>query len=74
MSWQNLENENPTLAETGRQWLNGRTSYFATTRTNDTPRIHPVTPIVGSGKLFVFMKLTSPKGKNLVRNGRYTSI
>ena len=35
------------------------------------PRVHPVTPIVGSGKLFVFMEPTSPKGKDLMRDGRY---
>jgi hypothetical protein len=71
MSWQKLENESPGLAEIGKMRLNGRVSYLATTRANGAPRVHPVTPIVGGGRLFVFMEPTSPKGKDLVRNGRY---
>ena len=71
MSWQKLANENSTLAEIGKKRLNGSVSYLATTRANGTPRVHPVTPIIGSGKLFVFMEPTSPKGKDLMRDGRY---
>jgi hypothetical protein len=29
------------------------------------PRVHPVSPIFGSGRLFVFMEPTSPKGRDL---------
>ena len=71
MSWQNLENENPELAQTGQRRLHGRVSYLATVRSNGAPRVHPVTPIIGEGRLFVFMEPTSPKGKDLVRYGRY---
>ena len=71
MSWQKLEDENPTLAETGRQRLNGRVSYLATVQSDGAPRVHPVTPIVGNGRLFVFMEPTSPKGKDLVRGSRF---
>jgi len=33
--------------------------------------VHPVTPILGAGRLFVFMEPTSPKGHDLRRDGRY---
>jgi hypothetical protein len=33
--------------------------------------VHPVTPIVGDGHLFVFMEPTSPKGVDLRRGSRY---
>lgn len=71
MSWQNLENEHPTLAETGKQRLNGRVSYLATVQSNGNPRVHPVTPIIGAGRLFIFMEPTSPKGKDLIGGSRY---
>ncbi len=32
---------------------------------------HPVTPIIGEGRLFLFMEPTSPKGQDLQRDGRY---
>ena len=71
MSWEKLVNEMPSLAQIGQARLNDQVSYLATTRANGAPRVHPVTPIVGEGKLFVFMEPTSPKGKDLVRDGRY---
>ena len=71
MSWQNLQNENPALAQIGQKRLHSRVSYLATVQANGAPRVHPVTPIIGAGRLFVFMEPTSPKGKDLVRNGRY---
>lgn len=71
MSWQNLRNENPSLAETGEERLHGRVCYLATVRTNGAPRVHPVTPLIGQGRLFVFMEPTSPKGKDIVHNGHY---
>jgi len=40
-------------------------AYLATIRAGGTPRVHPVTPIVGSGRLFLFMEPTSPKGHDL---------
>ena len=46
MSWQNSQNDNPDLAETGRMWLNGRVSYLTTVRANVAPRVHPVTPSI----------------------------
>jgi hypothetical protein len=33
--------------------------------------VHPVTPIIGAGRLFVFMEPSSPKGADIARNGAY---
>ena len=71
MSWKALENECPELAEVGLGRLQGRVSYLATTRADGSPRVHPVTPIIGEGRLFVFMEPTSPKGRDLERGSRF---
>ena len=71
MSWQALEKGNKDLAEFGHQRLSGRVAYLATVRSDGSPRVHPVTPIIGEGRLFIFMEPTSPKGHDLRRDGRY---
>ena len=40
-------------------------SDLGTVAADGLPRVHPVTPIVGDGRLFVFMEPTSPKGRDL---------
>jgi hypothetical protein len=71
MSWQSLETNHPDLAAFGAERLNGNVAYLATVRNDGSPRVHPVTPIIGQGHLFVFMEPTSPKGQDLRRDGRY---
>lgn len=71
MSWQSFEEQQPELAAFGADRLNGKVAYLATVRKDGSPRVHPVTPIIGQGHLFVFMEPTSPKGNDLRRDGRY---
>jgi hypothetical protein len=71
MSWRILEDQQPELAEFGFERLNGQVAYLATIRKDGSPRVHPMTPIIGAGHLFVFMEPTSPKGHDLQRDGRY---
>lgn len=71
MSWKSLENQQPELAAFGAARLNGNVAYLATVRKDGSPRVHPVTPIIGQGHLFAFMEPTSPKGHDLQRDGRY---
>ncbi len=71
MSWKTLEEQNPELAVFGSTRLHGQVAYLATLRKDGSPRLHPMTPIVGEGHLFVFMEPTSPKGHDLRRDGRY---
>ena len=71
MSWRFLEDQQPELAAFGVERLNGKVAYLATIRKDGSPRVHPMTPIIGEGHLFVFMETTSPKGRDLQRDGRY---
>lgn len=71
MSWKALEEQQPELAAMGAQRLNGLVAYLATIRKDGSPRVHPMTPIIGQGHLFVFMEPTSPKGYDLRRDRRY---
>jgi hypothetical protein len=72
MSWNNLETANPALAAWGGERLvRTGVAYLATIRGDGAPRIYPVTPIIGEGRLFLFMEPTSPKGHDLQRDGRY---
>lgn len=72
MSWNLLEREAPALATVGAERLHGRVSYLATVTAAGAPRVHPVTPIVGQGRLFLFMEPTSPKGRDLERGSRFS--
>lgn len=71
-SWGDFEKSAPELAEFGFVRLQGKVAYFATTRPDGRPRVHPVTPIIGEGHLFLFMEPTSPKGKDLERGSAYS--
>ena len=70
MTWGDLERADPELAAAGARRLHGRVAYLATVSPDGAPRVHPVTPIVGDGLLFVFMEPTSPKGADLAQGRR----
>lgn len=71
MSWKDLEESNPALAQFGAERFSTEIAYLATIRKDGSPRVHPVTPIVGEGRLFLFMEPTSPKGYDLQRSKRF---
>jgi Pyridoxamine 5'-phosphate oxidase len=71
VTWDDLERADPELAAAGARRLHGRVAYLATVSRDGAPRVHPVTPVVGDGRLFVFMEPTSPKGADLRRGSRY---
>ena len=70
-SWAEFAKQEPELAAFGGSRFQGRVAYLGTLRADGSPRVHPVTPIVGE-QLFLFMEPTSPKGKDLQRDARYT--
>lgn len=72
MSWRILETENPDLAAFGAARLHNQVAYLATIKKDGSPRVHPMTPIIGAGHFFVFMEPTSPKGHDLMRDSRYS--
>lgn len=71
MSWSDLKAASPELAEFGASRFATGVAYLATVKRDGSPRVHPVTPILGEGRLFLFMEPTSPKGHDLKRDGRY---
>ena len=50
MTWKILEEQQPELAF-GAERLNGKVAYLATIRKDGSPRLYPMTPIVGQGHL-----------------------
>lgn len=63
--WADFDAEAPALATFGRERLSAPPAYLATVSAGEAPRVHPVTPIIGGGRLFVFMEPSSPKGRDL---------
>ncbi len=70
-TWGEFEKSDPGLAEFGLERLHGKVAYLATVRKDGSPRVHPVTPVIGQGRLFLFMEPNSPKGHDIRRNGNY---
>jgi hypothetical protein len=70
-SWAEFVKQAPELAAFGEARFRSGVAYLGTLRADGSPRVHPVTPILGE-ELFLFMEPTSPKGKDLQRDGRYT--
>ena len=70
-TWTEFAQQAPELASFGKSRFQSRVAYLGTVREDGGPRVHPVTPIIGE-QLFLFMEPTSPKGKDLQRDGRYT--
>jgi hypothetical protein len=70
-SWQEFARLAPDFAEFGQGRLASGVAYLGTLRADGGPRVHPVTPIIGE-HLFLFMEPSSPKGKDLQRDTRYT--
>lgn len=71
MTWQHFVMQAPALAEVCATSMHGQVAYLATTRNDGAPRVHPVTPIIGGGHLFIFMEPTSPKAYDLRRDPRF---
>lgn len=70
-SWTEFARQAPEIAEFGKARFQSGVAYLGTLRLDGSPRVHPVTPIIGE-QLFLFMEPTSPKGKDLQRDPRYT--
>ena len=71
VSWGDFERQAPWLAAFGKERLDGKVAYLATIRASGLPRAHPVTPIVGDGRCFIFVEPNSPKVRDLRHNGHF---
>ncbi len=70
-SWAEFAKQAPEFAAFGLARFQSGVAYLGTLRADGSPRVHPTTPILGE-QLFLFMEPTSPKGKDLQRDARYT--
>ena len=70
-SWADFERAAPELAAFGRARLDGWVAYLATVDAHGAPRVHPVSPWLAAGGLFIRMYPTSPKVADLERDPRY---
>ena len=68
--WAEFAKQAPDLAAFGAARFRSGVAYLGTLRADGSPRVHPVTPIVGE-QLYLFMEPTSPKGRDLQRDARY---
>jgi hypothetical protein len=71
MSWKVFEERAPQLATLGVDRLYRKIAYLATLRKDGSPRLHPITPFIGNGMLFMFTEPSSPKIRDLRHDGRY---
>ena len=73
-TWAEFERAQPDVAAAGHALLyqfGPGLGYLATVRKDGGPRVHPFCPIISEGGLWAFVLEASPKGKDLLRDGRY---
>lgn len=71
-TWAEFSAAAPELAAFGEtRFREAEVAYIATIRRDGSPRVHPVTPILCGGHLFLFMDQASPKGHDLRRDPRF---
>ena len=73
-TWAEFESAERELAASGVRLLSdklGTIALLATVRRDGAPRLHPVSPVVTQGSLFVFVGVPSPKRGDLLGDGRY---
>src|SRR5712692_4235139 len=74
VTWKEFAAAEPDLADVGRSLLyqfKVGLAFLATARKDGAPRLHPVCPVLSDDRLFVLITPASPKGQDLLRDGRY---
>jgi hypothetical protein len=74
ITWMEFAAVEPDLADVGRSLLSQfgvGLAFLATVRKDGAPRLHPVCPVLSNDRLFVLITVTSPKRRDLLRDGRY---
>ena len=71
LSWGEFAADAPEIAERGRQRFAVGYAFIGTTAPDGSPRVHPVTPLINGGRLFVYVGKHTAKFGNLMRDGRY---
>jgi general stress protein 26 len=71
-TWAQFENADPKIAAIGRSLMERyQLAYLATVRADGAPRVHPVSPKIIEGRLYVCTPRSSPKAADQIRDGRY---
>jgi hypothetical protein len=71
-SWGEFADARPEMAANGLALLEKfQIVYLATVRADGAPRVHPVSPFIIEGRLFVATPQGSPKARDQLRDGRY---
>ena len=70
-TWGEFTKASPDLAERGAKRLGIGVALIGTVTRDGAPRVHPVTPLIAGGRLFVFVAVHTVKYANLRRDDRY---
>lgn len=70
-TWAEFAEAAPEMAEKGARRLAVGVAYIATVARDGAPRVHPVTPLIGGGRLLAFAGKQTVKYVNLRRDARY---
>lgn len=72
LHWESFAQAAPDLAAVGERLIDGEhLAWLATLRRSGAPRLHPISPIFGAGRIAVFVNENSPKRHDLLTDGRY---
>jgi hypothetical protein len=69
-AWGEFAAQAPELAEFGALRLTATPAYLATVDDSGAPRVHPVTPIVGDGRLFLLRALRAARRRSSMQRLR----
>jgi hypothetical protein len=61
-TWAEFAQQAPELAAFGEARFRSGVAYLGTVRDDGSPRLHPVTPIIGE-QLYLFMEPTCPRAR-----------
>jgi general stress protein 26 len=71
-TWAQFAEAAPELATIGSELFEQhQLAYLATVRADGSPRLHPVSPKIIAGRLYVCTPRSSPKAADQLRDGRY---
>ena len=71
-TWAEVENQSPPVAKLGRRLLLGPgRGFLATIRSDGSPRVQAICPVVRDGCLYAGIIKATPKYADLMRDGRY---
>ena len=71
-TWREFAAADPEMAAIGQGLLEQhQLAYLATVRADGAPRLHPVSPQIIDGSLYVCTPRSSPKARDQMRDGRY---